>query len=399
MYLKKDKKTIMNFLVLMIIVLFSIVIIPLSKNHVSIPLLCLLYSSPLLYIKSFKSFTNTNLAGGILILSLWQSLITHPEVFRLSTVMYSTMFIITFVAYTNCISISSISIREVKNLLMKLIYAFAVVQLFQQIGQISNTYIINESYNIVRGTLGKVNSLTAEASQTAYVMVALLYSFIKLTEIENFGRKYDLKHYWKHYRWLCISCLYVFFGTISVTCVFAFFLLMIYFVSRKQLIKSLILSTILLYLFLMSNFDLAVRIRTLLPVILSFDAVKIFEVDASSAARIGPYMIYFDDIDFFKFNTWFGHGCDYGGLYAFSTMLEHDIDQNIGVGGIVNNLFDYGLVHLFALIYFLTRFIRIRSFEMCLYIFIFSTNGFNMHTHWIFFYLMYLCNYFKNSKY
>lgn len=399
MYLKKDKKTTMKFLVLMIIVLFSIVIIPLSKNYVSIPLLCLLYFSPLLYIKSFKSFTKINIAGGILILSLWQTLVTHPEVFRLSTIMYSTMFIITFIAYANCVSISNISIGEVKNLLLKLIYAFAVVQLFQQIGQISNTYIINESYNIVRGSLGKVNSLTAEASQTAYVMVALLYSFIKLTEIENLGQKCNLKYYWKHYRWLCVSCLYVFLGSISVTGAIAFFLLMIYFISRKQLIKSLFLSTILLYLFLMSNFDLAVRIRTLLPVVLSFDAVKVFEVDASSAARIGPYLIYFDDIDFFMINTWFGHGCDYGGLHAYSTMLEHDIDQNIGVGGIVNNLFDYGLIHLFALIYFLTRFIRMRSFEMFLYIFIFSTNSFNMHTHWIFFYLMYLCNYFKNSKY
>lgn len=394
------KANIRKNLVYLTILTFSVVIIPLcTSNYVSIPMLALLFCSPLLYIKIYRGhLSSLDWSCVLLMLSMALTAFTHPEVFRASTVLYSCLFIALFMTYAKVLNGSGFTIDEFHRLCRKIIIAYAVVIALQQIGLITGTYVINGSYNLGMDGALKVNGFTAEASQTACVIVAVAWGYIRSFELtNNISGRLNIKALWKCDRKLILAFIYVMFGTFSVTCVMAAFLLSLYFIPRRYIIRGSITLVILFIGFLFSDFEVAVRIRTLLPVLLELDARAVYAVDASSSARIGPYILYVQEFDITSFNTWFGYGCDYGGLHAYSTMAEAEIEENMGVGGMINSFYDYGFIMCLAFIALILRLIKLRSFEMFLFIAIYSVNPFSMHTLWIYLIVLLTIDYFKKQ--
>ena len=383
----------------MTIILFSIVIIPLcNEAYVSIPMLTLMYCSPLLFIKYNKGIKGLDWCCILLMISIGQTAITHAEVFRASTVLYSCMYVAMFMTYAKILNGSGFTIIEFHKLCRTIIIAYAIVIILQQIGVVTGTYIINESYNLGNEGNLKVNGFTAEASQTATVIIAMAWGYIKSYEmIRNISDKVKAKELWKHDKKLVLAFIYVMFGTGSVTCVMAAFLLFLYFIPSRYIVRGVIGVIILFIGFLFSDLEVAVRIRTLLPVLLELDARAVYLADASSSARIGPYILYIQEFDITSFNTWFGYGCDYGGLHAYSTMADAEIEENMGVGGMINSFYDYGFIMFFAFMVLILYLIKLRSFEMFLYIAIYSVNPFNMHTLWIYFIIMLTIKYLKKQ--
>jgi hypothetical protein len=131
---------------------------------------------------------------------------------------------------------------------------------------------------------------------------------------------------------------------------------------------------------------------------MTLDAVNIYRTDGSSAARIGPYIVYAQEFDLLNLNTWLGYGCDYGGLHAYSVMVGHEVEKNLGVGGMINFLYDYGLISFIPFLILIIQNTGVRSFGFFLFIFIYSTVAFNMYTLWIFVILTYSIWYFKRQN-
>ncbi len=362
------------------------------------PMLALMYCSPLLYLMFANVITSIDWASILLMLSIGVTGLTNPEEFRISTVLYSCMFVTMFLAYTKFITNSGLTAQNIKKLCVNIIYAYAIIQIIQQIGVLTDSYVLNGSYNIGIGNLLKVNDFTAEASQTGRVITAIAYGFIKSEEIILGVDKISLKYLWKNYKKLCLAFLYISFGTASVACAFGCFVLMLYFIERKHIIQGVLTISIAFVLFLYMETELSIRIRTFLMAVWEFDARSLFLIDPSSAARVGPYMLYAEEFDISNYNVWLGYGCDYGGIHAYSIMSDVDVEKNMGVGGIINSLYDYGLIFLFAFLFFVIRVVGVKGYELFLFLIIFSTSAFNMHTLWIFFIIVYTIRYLKEES-
>ena len=95
--------------------------------------------------------------------------LSHPETMRWSTVFYSIMFGLTFIAYKQLLRQKHFSILNYFKILKLLIYAYFIVLLIQQFCVLTGLPIFNLSnYDVTQPW--KLNSLAAEPSHSARIV-------------------------------------------------------------------------------------------------------------------------------------------------------------------------------------------------------------------------------------
>lgn len=360
-----------------------------------IPLLGILYASPFLML--LEKINKRDWPLIILMLTITMTAVSHPEVFRLSTVAYSLMFIFSYLYYTKILPRAKIDDSKIEHLLKKIIVAYAVVLLIQDISMLAGLPIINWAYEPGREVGFKLNALSYEPSHTGPIVTILMYTYIKLRELK-IGHKASVKELFKTDKLLVICYLYTIFFSFSVTCLLGVFILTLYFVKKKYLLPGFLTIIVVTVLFFSLGTETGDRILTLIPALLTFDAQLLFEVDSSSTARIGPYIVYLQEFDISSFNCWFGYGCDYGGLHLMRFLSGNEnAEENIGVGGIVNFMYDYGLIAFGAFIFFVYKLCKFKSFEFLIYMGLFFISGFNVYLTWLFFIMVYTIKYYQTS--
>lgn len=369
-------------IVIYIILSLSVVIVSLTNEKwQSIPMLVALYCSPLLMFCNWSYKKQYNLLL-IVALLLFSTYFFHPNEFRLSTILYSCMFFMQFVAYEGILEKNDIPIDSIRNIVSAVIKAYALVLIIQQGCSYVGLPVINASYNISVVGL-KQGSLAMEPSGIGPVLTILFYAYTKLSEV-LLKRPLSLKECWHMDKLLVMSYFYCCLFCGSIASIVAFIALLAYFLELRNLIKILIGFLLLYFIVMIANPELFQRMSLLLTALYTLDVQAIYETDSSASARIAPYLVYIKEFDAMNINTWFGYGCDYGGIHVFSYLANTDVESDGGMGGIINFLYDYGLIVGFLFIVFVSKYTKFNTYTFWLYIMVYSIYSINHYITWLF---------------
>jgi hypothetical protein len=219
------------------IILISLAVSPafaLGEGNRNLLLIGVMVLSPII-ILYFKSFYRINLWLVFFIASIIIfPLIHQPQSMRWSTVLYSAMFCLTFIAYKELLNRNHFTVHNYLILLKNLILAYFVVLLIQQFCKLTGLPIFNISNYDIKSPW-KFNSLAAEPSHSARIVSLLMYCYITVKELV-FQSKYNIKRDIKNDVWVWIAFIWTMITMGSGTAFLFLVIVLFKFVRLKNLI-------------------------------------------------------------------------------------------------------------------------------------------------------------------
>ena len=337
------------FLVILIIV--SLAVTPafaLGEGNRNILLIGVMVLSPIIILSS-KRIKRSN----VWLLLFMTSIILVPFVYqpasmRWSTVMYSIMFCLTFIAYVQLLYQDSFTVENYQKLLKYLIYAYFVVLLIQQFCVLTGLPIFNLSnYNPTNPW--KLNSLAAEPSHSARIVALLMYCYITIKEL-IVNRKYDFHLDIKDDKWVWIAFLWAMLTMGSGTAFLFIPIILLKFIRFKNLLPLLVLVGIMVFIVNAMGVTAIERTFKVFMAVLTLDADVIIEADHSASIRIVPMMILSEMADLTTLDGWFGHGIDY--VSTFMYKLLPGVREGTSGGGMLQVWIEYGFVSFILFVIF-----------------------------------------------
>lgn len=250
----------------------------------------------------------------------------HPESFRWSTLIYSTMLVLTYVCFYNLLYIEKIFnleffIKICKGMMM----AYFIVCIIQQILIIIGiTYLplINMMYTLNRG-IG-CQSLALEPSHFARLMLVFYYAYMKCQEYKRGEGPFTIKELFSdEHKWVTIRFLWMMLTMGSGTAFVCLILLSLYFVRKHNWYYTIPILIVAYSLIQASGIEALDRATSTIEATTTLDAQTVRETDSSAAARITPILNSLN-ADFTKFDTWFGKGIDAGHTIGNNSTLFED---------------------------------------------------------------------------
>lgn len=363
--------------------------------QVAIEVICFLYM-----VINLRRIDNIGrLLIGMVVVCLLQSIL-NPATFRLTTVAYTMLFVAVFIAYRILLNKRIVRLDAFLVIIKYALILYAIVLLIQQVQSLANLEIFN--VNSDRSSKFKLNSLTWESSNLCLIVPAYFISYIKCREIQ-LARRYNIKRDFKADRLVWLLFLYLQLTCGSMTGFIVIVAVMLYFFKLKNIFSIGVSGIIAMFIVLpmitqyeVFNFD---RIKQLYDVIFTLDPTVISMMDASSACRIVPTMVYFQSIDLSDWQFWFGRGVDSLEEISKYLIINDNFDRNIGATNIFAFLYDYGIIAGLLFLVALKRSISSKwfSYVMFLYLAIYSVSPINHHKLWIFLILLSTVKYFESQ--
>jgi len=275
-------------------------------------------------------------------------LIFHPKSMRWSTVSYSVMFCLTFMAYNELLKHSYFTSINYLKLLKYLIYAFAITLLIQQFCVLTGLPIFNIS-NYYALEPWKLNSLAAEPSHSARIVALLMYCYITIKELVT-DRKYHFHREIKKDKWVWLAFIWTMATMGSGTAILFFGIVLLKFIRFRNLIPLFIIGGTLL--FLVENFEITAIERTYKTVMatLTFDEKTIIKADHSASVRIVPFIILAKMVNLNSIDGWFGNGIDY--VSSFLSDYLPGVYKGTSGGGLFLLWIEYGFISFVLFIIF-----------------------------------------------
>lgn len=399
-----DKHNLSKHVAIYIILIFSVILYVFVDRLTGLNNLQIysMYCVPFLLIFVYNKIYKAELLFYILMLVLIISALLNLKYFRLSTTLYSFMFILTYILYLRVLRFRGMNITNYMDLIKIIIYLYAIVLIIQQISVIMNIPVFNLCWSSLSNKM-KLNSLSVEPSHSTLILPLLMFSYIKMKEVLN---EYDYS--WskdlKKDKLIWLSFFYVMLTCGSMTTFFSLPVFLLYFFRKRfKIINVLIVILIVsLALFIISKFNnlILLRVNNLLSVLFSVNPGKIADQDASSAVRIVPYIEFFKSIDIFNIHTWFGHGIDSSErLYTQVIMGVENSDRRVGAMNITSLFYDYGLIagSIFIIALKKATTSKFISYEMLFYFLLFSVITINHYVLWLYLILMSTNYYFERK--
>lgn len=386
------QKTAYRFLVLIIIILAVSPAFALGEGNRNLLLIGVMGLSPVLII-AFNKFHKSD----IWILSFLISIIAipllhQPQSMRWSTVLYSCMFGLTFMAYTRLLSKSKLSPFNYLNILKLLIIAYAITLLIQQICVLLGIPIFNIS-NYLESEPWKLNSLSAEPSHSARIMALMMYSFITIKEL-LLSRTYNLKKDLHNDKWVWIAFVWSMLTMGSGTAFLFLPLVLLKFLKRKNIIPLILLSFGVFGVLVVLGVDVFERTYKVFLATLTLDNNAILKADHSAAMRIVPFLVIMPMLSITTMNGWFGHGID--NVSTFLSDYIYGLPKGTSGGGLFQLWMDYGLIVF--LIYVLTTlniiYIKKNLFSLFFWFLLVFMYSVNSQIVWLCIILLFTNNYF-----
>ncbi|NOQ32164.1 MAG: hypothetical protein GQ570_13700 [Helicobacteraceae bacterium] len=322
--------------------------IALGAGNRNLLLIGLMGISPIIILTS-KRFKRSNvwlllfMASIVLI-----PLIHQPTSMRWSTVMYSIMFGLTFIAYVQLLYKKSFTVENYQKLLKYLIYAYSIVLLIQQFCVLTGLPIFNVSNYDIREPL-KLNSLSTEPSQSGRIVAFLMYCYITIKEL-LVKRKYNFRLDLKDDKWVWVSFMWTMITMGSGTAFLFIPIVLLKFIRFKNLIPLFIIFGVILFFVNIMGITAIDRTFKVSLATLTLNVDTILEVDHSAAMRIVPIMILAKMVDFTTMDGWFGHGIDY--VSSILSYLVPGVSEGFSGGGLLAFLIDYGFISFLLFIIF-----------------------------------------------
>lgn len=370
----------------------------LDSSNMNLLLIGVMLISPIILFISIRSISIEDILSILFMLSIiFSPLINHPETMRWSTVIYSCMFIISFITYKHLLYKDIFRIENFEKLIRYLIYAYTLVLIIQQICVLLGLPIFNLS-NYSPAEPWKLNSLTSEPSHSARIVGLLMYCYIVIKEI-MLNRKYNLKNDLKVDKWIWFSFFWTMITMGSGTAFLFIFLVLSVFLSFRNLIILLLVFIILIgaiTFFEITAFD---RTWKVFLATLTLDTNKIIAADPSASVRIVPFIIISQLVDFTTFNDWFGYGVDYV-KSIFSTYVRiGGLPEGFTGGGMFQVWLDYGLLSFLLFVYFTfsATYLKDSIVSVFFWFLLVFMYGVNSQIVWVTIVLLFTLNYFKQQ--
>ncbi len=370
----------------------------LDSSNMNLLLIGVMLISPIILFISIRSISIEDILLILFMLSIiFSPLINHPETMRWSTVIYSCMFIISFITYKHLLYKDIFRIENFEKLIRYLIYAYTLVLIIQQICVLLGLPIFNLS-NYSPAEPWKLNSLTSEPSHSARIVGLLMYCYIVIKEI-MLNRKYNLKNDLKVDKWIWFSFFWTMITMGSGTAFLFIFLVLSVFLSFRNLIILLLVFIILIgaiTFFEITAFD---RTWKVFLATLTLDTNKIIAADPSASVRIVPFIIISQLVDFTTFNDWFGYGVDYV-KSIFSTYVRiGGLSEGFTGGGMFQVWLDYGLLSFLLFVYFTfsATYLKDSIVSVFFWFLLVFMYGVNSQIVWVTIVLLFTLNYFKQQ--
>lgn len=370
----------------------------LDSSNMNLLLIGVMLISPIILFISIRSISIEDILLILFMLSIiFSPLINHPETMRWSTVIYSCMFIISFITYKYLLYKDIFRIENFEKLIRYLIYAYTLVLIIQQICVLLGLPIFNLS-NYSPAEPWKLNSLTSEPSHSARIVGLLMYCYIVIKEI-MLNRKYNLKNDLKVDKWIWFSFFWTMITMGSGTAFLFIFLVLSVFLSFRNLIILLLVFIILIgaiTFFEITAFD---RTWKVFLATLTLDTNKIIAADPSASVRIVPFIIISQLVDFTTFNDWFGYGVDYV-KSIFSTYVRiGGLPEGFTGGGMFQVWLDYGLLSFLLFVYFTfsATYLKDSIVSVFFWFLLVFMYGVNSQIVWVTIVLLFTLNYFKQQ--
>ena len=380
---------------------FSFAIGPRQENYL---LVAIMAFSPILLFhhysflteKDYPFFRKKELILLGLLMTMVLCALRHPESFRISTLIYTGLFIASYIYYMRLIDDSVLKIERYIFIIKFLLIAFCATLIIQQFCvALKLPFVFNQILSWE--SKYKLNSLSPEPSHTSRILILLMYSYVLMREFLS-GKAYNIGKDFYSDRVVWLSFLYPMLTMRSSAAFFFLPFFMLRFVNLKTFIYIIIAVFIAFTVIVKMDFKPVNRAVVFGKAVLSMEPEKIWKADYSASHRIVPSIFYIKMFDLFNQNTWFGYGIDYN-KFLFP-LLDKLLPEKKGVGGIFPTfLLNYGIfpaLILFLAVYkFCLR--KILSFDFILWLLLIGPVPLNTQLTWVSFMLLGTNKYFSDS--
>lgn len=320
-------------------------------------------------------------------------LVFHPDTMRWSTVLYSCMFCIYFMAFARVFLAKEYNLSDFSRLLKGLIYAYCIVLIIQQICVLFGWPIFNVS-NYSPKEPWKLNSLMSEPSHSARIVPVLMYIFICCEK--GIKGTWSIKQSISEERWVWIAFLWSVLTMGSSTAFIFLFIIIAKSISTKKILSSIAVIAIVIGVLYSSGNRTIVRVQKIITATLTFDENKIIRADGSGSYRIVPTIRGAKAVSLTDLDGWFGHGID-ADVYAIKPLPGTDA----GHAGSFYLWYNYGflvsiLFWMFSLSICLIKKdpVSILVWLLC----VFSYGGLNNQIIWLTIILLYTYKHLNDGK-
>lgn len=258
----------------------------------------------------------------------------YPETFRASTLLYTGMFVITFiVVYTAIVNYEVFNLEEFRTFMIRFFYVLVVVLLIQQffilIG-IKYFPLINLCQILNRG-IG-ANSLTFEPSTLGRLLAVMYYAILKLTEYQQ-GEKVSLQQAFEgNLKWISIGYAWCVVTMGSGTAFLAAGITSLYFMRGWGFLSAIPIFVVIFFILESSGNESFERVQAAAQATMTGDAEMVRQADGSASTRIAPMLNTFH-ADFTSTDFWIGKGTDSTNWWDFAMGR-----------GYIGHINDYGFI-------------------------------------------------------
>lgn len=321
-------------------------------------------------------------------------LIFNSKTIRWSTIIYSSMFCLTFMAYIRLLRHSTFTVEDYAKILRLLIYAYGIVLIIQQICVLVDIPIFNAS-NYRLYNKWKLNSLSPEPSHSAVYIGVLMYCYITTKE-KITGVNYTLNKEYKLDKklWLCFFWSMITMN--SGTAILYVLIILAKLFNKKQLLllTSIFILAISLYGL---NYKPLTRVLKTSKSVLIFDTNNIIKADLSAAFRIVPSITAIKRLNISDKETWTGKGIDFM-RSDLHNQLPGTTKDVASISTAFTMAIDYGII-FFILWCAFTFYTCVNRKEPISYILWFTgvlLNGINVQIVWFIILFLYTNNHINN---
>lgn len=275
---------------------------------------------------------------------------------RYSTIIYNGLFVFSFCGFYGLIHKDILSLKEATNTIRNIIFAFAIVLIWQQICTTVG-FRQQEFTNICWDfeNLYKLNSLSLEPSHAGRVLGCLSLSYLKLDGLQHSYS--SIKDFYRSNKKVCWSILYTFITMGSTTSLMMLILVMMYFVQKKYIVYVVILFSTLVVVLPMIEYEPVQRAIVAIDATATGDQENVQDVDRSASVRTYTYFNTIDNINLSDAEYWFGHGEE-------NVVKVSNEEDWMAVSNQIGGIYKYGfLAYLLSLLFVYKLCFRFFSLE------------------------------------
>lgn len=368
------------------LVFMSVQFIFLEGMKISVPKVAFMSIMPLVLLTKFPQ-ANKALFWGFAYLIVTMALAQiNGGISRMSTFIYSALFIFTFAVYYGLIWIKEcFSLKYFLAVLKWMIYGYTICLLLQQACiMVGIRYF--PPFNLVGGSyyaINHLNTLAIEPSHAARLMTVFFYGFLKCSEYLN-GSPLSLRELYEEYKWVIISFVYFMIMIGSGTAFVGITIISLYFIQKKYAFFITVAAFLFYMLSPHIDYEPYNRAITTLNAALTGDTEEVIRADHSASARVNIIIDTLTKTDLSDFQTWVGHG--------MNAQSEYSINMAI---------YEYGMISYVIKIFFFLSccFTRLLSLETLMFIILFGMNIGNIAYGWAALMVFTTIKYFKENEY